>query len=245
LKNTAFVFSSGIKDTASALSTVPSQSGRLPGNEAKKRQKKKKKKKASSTNTDASANSRSWLDTSDNDFSPPENVALLSLRNKAGETAQVLGSAASASSEGKYICPVLFCDAEFSSEGSLGQHMNLFKHSPCNPLRLAEDTKLLPDPVCFKCPDCDLEFESKDLCREHMDRENHLVFYPPLAITAYQCPDCLYLFKNLQSCLSHMESSRHYSFKFPFKGKCFCIIFGFFEYILLKSKDIRNHLAQS
>lgn len=119
--------------------------------------------------------------------------------------------------DARYICPVLYCEAEFSSEGALGQHMNLFKHSPCNPCRYIKDAKLKPDPLCFKCPDCDLEFPTKQLCRNHMDQEKHLVFYPPLAISAYICPQCLYLFDTLETCWSHMEESRHHKISFPFK----------------------------
>ena len=147
------------------------------------------------------------------------NVSIVSLRNKAGELTH--SHVSEPSLQGKYLCPVLYCETEFTSEGSLGHHMNLFQHSPCNPLRLCEDNKLLPDPVCYKCPDCDLEFSTEGLCKEHMDNENHLVFYPPLAITAYLCPQCLYLFKTLQLCLSHMESTKHHSFKFPFTGMFF------------------------
>lgn len=121
-------------------------------------------------------------------------------------------------SNAKYICPVLYCEAEFSSEGSLGQHMNLFQHSPCNPCRYLSDSKLPPDPLCYKCPECDLEFSTKQLCSDHMAEENHLSFFPPLAVSAYLCPQCLYLFETLESCWIHMEGSRHHQVRFPYRG---------------------------
>lgn len=119
----------------------------------------------------------------------------------------------------KHFCPVLFCEAEHTSEGALGQHMNLFQHSPCNPCRYAQDLKLMPDPSCYMCPGCDQEFSTRDKCSEHMKQENHLVFYTPLGITAYLCPQCLHLFENLEICWRHMEQLNHHQLSYPFTGK--------------------------
>ncbi|XP_045158331.2 E3 SUMO-protein ligase ZNF451-like isoform X2 [Mercenaria mercenaria] len=147
--------------------------------------------------------------------SAEDNISVNSLRNKDGELFSSHKSAST--SDAQYICPILYCEAEFSSEGSLGQHMNLFQHSPCNPCRHARDSKLLPDPLFYKCPECDLQFNTKDMCSEHMNMENHLTFYPPLKISAYLCPQCLYLFETLGTCWNHMEKSKHHRIRFPFK----------------------------
>lgn len=113
-------------------------------------------------------------------------------------------------------CKVLNCDAEFTSEGGLGQHMNLFQHSPCNPLLLARDCKLAPAPVCYMCPECDRQFETSDTCRNHMRSANHLQFYPPLAIAAYMCPQCLYVFPSKRICAEHIDEKQHHDTCYPF-----------------------------
>lgn len=117
-----------------------------------------------------------------------------------------------------YSCTVLHCEATFTSEGALGQHMNLFQHSPCNPRLRAVDCKLSPDILCYCCPDCDREFSSAEECKGHMTTAGHSVYMPPLEISAFMCPQCLYLFESFEKCWNHIEKSSHHSMAFPFTG---------------------------
>jgi len=118
-----------------------------------------------------------------------------------------------------HVCTVLNCEAVLSSEGALGQHMNLFQHSPCNPYLKAADVKLAPDALCFLCPGCDREFASIEQCNDHIKEAGHLVFLTPLEICAYMCPQCLYLFESYEKCWEHIEKSSHHNMAYPFKGK--------------------------
>lgn len=124
-----------------------------------------------------------------------------------------------ADSPATYTCSVLNCEAVFTSEGGLGQHMNLFQHSPCNPRLKAIDCKLSPDFLCYLCPGCDREFPEQEQCKEHMKKERHSVFLPPLEISAYICPQCLYLFESFEKCWDHMEKSSHHTMAYPFTGR--------------------------
>lgn len=121
-------------------------------------------------------------------------------------------------SKQKFVCPVLYCEANFSSDGALGQHLNLFKHSPCNPCRLAKDCKLSPDPLCFMCPQCDVTFPTRGKCMEHMNAEDHMILATPLTTVAYMCPQCVHLFEDFNSCWMHMEHKNHHKIHFPFSG---------------------------
>lgn len=114
------------------------------------------------------------------------------------------------------VCTVLNCEAEFSSEGRLGQHMNLFQHSPCHPCRKVTDCKLSPDPLCFMCPKCDREFQTADECQEHMREKSHLQFFPPLSVCGYLCSQCLNIFPSFQVCWEHIEHNNHHDICYPF-----------------------------
>lgn len=115
-----------------------------------------------------------------------------------------------------FVCSVLNCGAKFSTEMRLEDHMQLFKHSPSNPCLLAENCSVSNIPICYMCPDCDLEFQSCDECTEHINRSKHLRFYPPLAIKAYMCSQCLYLFPSIDACWRHMENTSHHGMYYPF-----------------------------
>lgn len=65
------------------------------------------------------------------------------------------------SPQGQYTCRVLHCETVFTSQAKLNHHMNQFRHSPCNPCLRAKDGKLLPDPICYMCPECDGDFKVK------------------------------------------------------------------------------------
>ncbi|XP_060551929.1 uncharacterized protein LOC132713376 [Ruditapes philippinarum] len=118
--------------------------------------------------------------------------------------------------DSKLVCTILNCAAEFSSVSGLENHMELFKHSPCNPCLLTKDCRLADSPLCFMCPECDLEFSTRDECSEHINRRKHLTFFPPLAITAYMCPQCLHLFGSLEECWTHIEKQSHHGISYPF-----------------------------
>lgn len=139
--------------------------------------------------------------------------------NSSPNTSATLTISGSSVTEEKYVCSVLNCAAQFSSELRLDDHMQLFKHSPCNPCLLARNCILSSVPVCYMCPDCDIEFLTREQCTEHMNRSKHLTFYPPLAIKAYMCPQCLYLFPSLDTCWSHMEQASHHGMYYPFASK--------------------------
>lgn len=126
-----------------------------------------------------------------------------------------------ADSAGFYTCSVLNCEAVFSSEESLGHHMNMFQHSPCNPFLKMIDLKLLPDALCYLCPACDRQYPSAEQCQEHMNEFKHLTFLPPLEISSYICPQCLYLFESFGQCWDHMEKSSHYSIASNFSGRSY------------------------
>ncbi|XP_052774975.1 E3 SUMO-protein ligase ZNF451-like [Mya arenaria] len=124
--------------------------------------------------------------------------------------------------DGEVACPVLNCEAKFSSETSLGHHMNLFQHSPCNPfLKLKDCKQMVAEPLLHMCPECNATFKTEYGCREHMKAKGHLMFMDPLEVTAFMCPQCLYLFENREVCQMHITKSKHHTCAYPFSKELY------------------------
>ncbi|XP_053380506.1 uncharacterized protein LOC123559910 [Mercenaria mercenaria] len=156
------------------------------------------------------------------DLTIPENdstngrIALDTSNNSTPNASSSSVTSTSSETDKKIVCSVLNCAAEFSSLMHLENHIELFKHSPCNPCLLARNCKLSHIPICYMCPGCDLEFSTREECTQHINIKRHLPFYPPIAITAYMCSQCLHLFGSVEACWLHIEQSSHHGMSYPF-----------------------------
>lgn len=135
------------------------------------------------------------------------------------------------------VCTVINCSAHFSSKASLQHHYTQFKHSPCNPILLNKNSCLAKTPLCYICPKCDREFQKPEECKVHMVAENHIPFYPPLAVTAYMCAQCLHMFNSFEECWEHLEMMSHHAVTYAFTGKLYKY-FIISMLFLLKKKNL-------
>ncbi|KAL4219638.1 hypothetical protein ACF0H5_022210 [Mactra antiquata] len=194
-------------------------------------------KSESNKQTDNNNNDKKPLDVSNNSSNSPKMSASRSkssnstgnqfsgvTRGKSSSKSHVSPSSSSDSDDAKTItnesktftCSVINCSAYFSSDAALKDHINNFKHSPCNPVALNKNCVLAKRPLCYMCPACDREFTLKEDCKNHMVEENHLAFYPPLIVTAYMCAQCLNIFGSFEDCWTHIEKMSHQAVTYAF-----------------------------